>query len=192
MSAAYKNIIRDHKLSHRLIPVFNVAPELELACSRVADFIGERFMGDKGPLAAEMIESALEGFRRAKRTGDQHIAFMQGLFEPSKALYARRLCRSVWRQSGGLVSDGRGDSRVRSSATLSTSSRWSMSVARTRSLSAPRRSSSPHVCFRAKLSAATSRNMMSLTVTIIAKLSGVDAAHGPARAATLRLHSTAT
>ncbi|SOE91534.1 hypothetical protein SAMN05446927_8466 [Caballeronia arationis] len=102
MSAAYKNIIRDHKLSHRLVAVFNVAPELELACSRVADFIGERFVGDKGPLVAEMIESALDGFRRAKRTGDQHIAFMQGLFEPSKALYARRLVArfgdkvSVW------------------------------------------------------------------------------------------------
>ena len=56
---------------------------------------GERFVGDKGPLAAEMIESALDGFRRAKRTGDQHIAFMQGLFEPSKLLYARRLRRAV-------------------------------------------------------------------------------------------------
>ena len=61
MSAVYKNIIRDHKLSHKLIPVFNVAPELELACSRVADFVGERFIAaTKGRLAAEMIESALE------------------------------------------------------------------------------------------------------------------------------------
>jgi hypothetical protein len=90
MSVAFKNIIRDHKLSHKLIPVFNVAPELELACSRVADFVGERFLGDSGPLCAEMIESALSGFKRAKRTGNQHIAFMQGLFEPAKALYARR------------------------------------------------------------------------------------------------------
>jgi hypothetical protein len=90
MSAAYKNIIRDHKLSHRLLQVFNVAPDLELACSRVADFVGERFMGDKGPLAAEMIESALDGYKRAKRKGDPHIAFMQGLFEPAKTLYARR------------------------------------------------------------------------------------------------------
>jgi hypothetical protein len=90
MSAVFKNIIRDHKLSHKLIPVFNVAPDLELACSRVADFIGERFVGDSGPLAAEMIESALASFKRAKRTGDQHVAFMQGLFEPAKSLYARR------------------------------------------------------------------------------------------------------
>ena len=90
MSAVFKNIIRDHKLSHKLIPVFNVAPDLELACSRVADFVGERFVGDKGPLAAEMIESALASFKRAKRTGDQHVAFMQGLFEPAKSLYARR------------------------------------------------------------------------------------------------------
>ena len=90
MSTVFKNIIRDHKLSHKLIPVFNVAPELELACSRVAEFVGERFRGDKGPLCAEMIDSALSGFKRAKRTGDQHVAFMQGLFEPAKALYARR------------------------------------------------------------------------------------------------------
>ncbi|KND57720.1 hypothetical protein BVER_03543 [Candidatus Burkholderia verschuerenii] len=90
MSAAYKNIIRDHKLSHRLNPVFTIAPELELACSRLADFIGERFMGDKRSLAAEMIKSALDGYKRVKRTGDPHIAFMQGLFEPAKLLYARR------------------------------------------------------------------------------------------------------
>jgi len=90
MSAVFKIIIRDHKLSHKLIPVFNVAPDLELACSRVADFVGERFLGEKGPLAAEMIESALSSFKRAKRTGDQHVAFMQGLFEPAKSLYARR------------------------------------------------------------------------------------------------------
>jgi hypothetical protein len=90
MSAAYKHIIRDHKLSHRLMPVFNVSPDLELACSRVADFIGERFMGDKRPLAAEMIESALDSYRRAKRNGEPYVAFMQGLFEPAQALYARR------------------------------------------------------------------------------------------------------
>jgi hypothetical protein len=90
MSAVFKNIIRDHKLSHKLLPVFNVAPELELACSRMADFVGERFRGEKSPLAKEMLESALNGFKRAKKTGDQHIAFMQGLFEPAKLLYARR------------------------------------------------------------------------------------------------------
>lgn len=90
MSAVFKNIIRDHKLSHKLLPVFTIAPELELACSRMADFVGERFRGEKGPLAKEMLESALLGFKRAKKTGDQHIAFMQGLFEPAKLLYARR------------------------------------------------------------------------------------------------------
>jgi hypothetical protein len=90
MSAVFKNIIRVHRLSHRLIPVFNVAPELELACSRLADFVGERFLGDHGPLAAEMFESALSGYRRAKRSGGANIAFMQGLFEPAKGLYARR------------------------------------------------------------------------------------------------------
>lgn len=90
MSAIFKNITREHKLSHKLVPVFNIAPDLELVCSRVADFVGERFPGDGGPLVAEMFESALSGFKRAKRTGDQHIAFVQGLFEPAKLLYARR------------------------------------------------------------------------------------------------------
>ncbi|SAK73430.1 hypothetical protein AWB80_04099 [Caballeronia pedi] len=47
-------------------------------------------MGDKRPLAAEMIESALDGYKRVKRKGDPHIAFMQGLFEPAKTLYVRR------------------------------------------------------------------------------------------------------
>ncbi len=90
MSVVYKNIIREHKLSQKLLPVFNVAPELELACSRMADFVGERFRGERGPLVSEMLQSALSGFKRAKKTGDQHIAFMQGLFEPAKLLYARR------------------------------------------------------------------------------------------------------
>jgi hypothetical protein len=49
MSAALKKIVRDHNLSSRLIPVFTLRPELELACGRVADFIGEKFMGDIGP-----------------------------------------------------------------------------------------------------------------------------------------------
>lgn len=39
---------------------------------------------------AEMITSAHAGYKRAKRTGDPHIAFMQGLFEDAQALYARR------------------------------------------------------------------------------------------------------
>lgn len=77
MFVAFKNIIRDHKLSHKPIPVFNVASELELACSRVLDFVGERFRRDKGPLCAEMIDSGLSDY---KRTGDQHIAFMRGIF----------------------------------------------------------------------------------------------------------------
>ena len=161
MSVVFKNIIRDHKLSHKLIPVFNVAPELELACSRVAEFVGERFRGDKGPLAAEMIESALSGFKRAKRTGDQHVAFMQGLFEPSKSLYARRYVArrgeklAVWSPMLEAF-------RRSKSATRAASSRRSMNGVPNRSPSAPPLFNWPLACFKAKRSVATSRNTMSL------------------------------
>lgn len=90
MSAVFKNIIRDHRLSHKLIPVFTVAPELELACSRIADFVGEHFRGESGPLVKEMFECALSGYKRTRRAGNEHIAFMQGLFQQSQLLYARR------------------------------------------------------------------------------------------------------
>jgi hypothetical protein len=90
MSVVFKNIIRDHKLSAKLNRVFVISPELDYACSRLADYIGENFMGESGPLAAEMFASALDGYKRAKKTGNAHIAFMQGLFEPAKQLYARR------------------------------------------------------------------------------------------------------
>ena len=90
MSAVFKKIIRDYKLSTRLVPVFTLAPELELACSRVADFVGEKFMGREEPLVKEMLASAIAGFRRVRKTGAPHIAFMQGLFEPSHLIYAKR------------------------------------------------------------------------------------------------------
>ncbi|TDN59026.1 hypothetical protein [Paraburkholderia sp. BL10I2N1] len=90
MSAVFKKIIRDHKLSARLIPVFTLAPELELACTRVADFIGEKFMGETEPLVKEMLAGGLAGFKRTRKTGDPHVAFMQGMFEPAHLLYARR------------------------------------------------------------------------------------------------------
>jgi hypothetical protein len=89
MSAVFKKI-SDHKLSSRLIPVFTLAPELELACSRVADFIGENFMGDKEPLVKEMLQSGIAAFRRVRKTGEPNVAFMQGVFERAQLLYARR------------------------------------------------------------------------------------------------------
>lgn len=90
MSAVFKKIIRDYKLSSRLIPVFTLAPELELACARVADFIGEKFMGETEPLVKEMLDNGLSAFKRTRKTGNPHIAFMQGLFEHAHLLYARR------------------------------------------------------------------------------------------------------
>ncbi|MBB5510990.1 hypothetical protein [Paraburkholderia atlantica] len=90
MSAVFKKIIREHKLSSRLIPVFTVAPELELACARVADFIGEKFMGESEPLVKEMLDCGLAAYKRTRKTGNPHIAFMQGLFSRAHLLYARR------------------------------------------------------------------------------------------------------
>jgi hypothetical protein len=90
MSAVFKKIIRDYKLSSRLIPVFTLAPELELACARVADFIGEKFMGETEPLVKEMLDNGLAAYKRTRKTGDSHIAFMQGLFAPAHRLYAQR------------------------------------------------------------------------------------------------------
>ncbi|WP_176060268.1 hypothetical protein [Paraburkholderia sp. BCC1876] len=94
MSAVFKQIIRDHKLSSRLIPVFTLAPELELACARVADFIGERFMGETDPLVVEMLQSGLAAFKRTRKSGTPHVAFMQGLFERAHLLYNRRYVAS--------------------------------------------------------------------------------------------------
>jgi hypothetical protein len=90
MSAVFKKIIRDYKLSSRLIPVFTLAPELELACARVADFIGEKFMGESEPLIKEMLDNGLSAYKRTRKTGNPHIAFMQGMFEHAHRLYARR------------------------------------------------------------------------------------------------------
>jgi hypothetical protein len=90
MSAVFKKIIREHKLSSRLIPVFTVAPELELACARVADFIGEKFIGESEPLIKEMLDSGIAAYKRTRKTGNPHVAFMQGLFSHAHLLYARR------------------------------------------------------------------------------------------------------
>ncbi|MCG5077241.1 hypothetical protein [Paraburkholderia tagetis] len=89
-STVFKKIIRDYKLSAHLVPVFTLAPELELACSRLADFIGERFVGESGPLMREMLEDGLAAYKRVRKTGEPHVAFMQGLFRRAHLLYARR------------------------------------------------------------------------------------------------------
>src|ERR1700754_1704099 len=90
MSAVFKKVIRDYKLSSRLIPVFTLAPELELSCARVSDFIGERFMGEAEPLVKEMLDSALASFKKARKSTESHVAFMRGFFAPACLLYARR------------------------------------------------------------------------------------------------------
>ncbi|MEX3969808.1 hypothetical protein [Paraburkholderia caribensis] len=90
MSAVFKKIIREHKLSSRLMPVFTLAPELELACARVADFIGEKFIGESEPLVKEMLDNGIAAYKRTRKTGNPHVAFMQGLFSSAHLLYARR------------------------------------------------------------------------------------------------------
>ncbi|AKM45377.1 hypothetical protein NL30_36690 [Burkholderia contaminans] len=90
MSAVFKKIIREHKLSSHLTPVFTFAPELELVCARVADFVGEHFIGKAEPLVKEMFVDGLNAFKRERKTGDPHIAFMQGVFSSAHLLYARR------------------------------------------------------------------------------------------------------
>ncbi|AMU04561.1 MULTISPECIES: hypothetical protein [Burkholderia] len=90
MSAVFKKIIREHKLSAHLTPVFILAPELELVCTRVAEFVGEHFIGKAEPLVKEMFVDGLAAFKRVRKTGDPHVAFMQGLFGSAHMLYARR------------------------------------------------------------------------------------------------------
>ncbi|WP_042303819.1 hypothetical protein [Paraburkholderia kururiensis] len=89
-STLFKKIIREHRLSSHLVPVFTIAPELELACSRLADFIGERFEGERKPLMCEMLEDGVAEYRRVRKTGEPHVAFMRGLFSRAHLLYARR------------------------------------------------------------------------------------------------------
>lgn len=89
-STVFKKIIRENRLSARLVPVFTIAPELELACSQLADFIGDRFMGEREPLVREMFEDGLSAYKRVRKTGEPHVAFMQGLFQRAHLLYARR------------------------------------------------------------------------------------------------------
>lgn len=89
-STVFKKIIRANRLSARLMPVFTIAPELELACSRLAEFIGEHFLGESDPLIREMLEDGLSAYRRVRKSGEPHVAFMQGLFQRAHLLYARR------------------------------------------------------------------------------------------------------
>jgi len=90
MDSVFKKIIRDHKLSAKLIPVFTLAPELEFSCSRVGEFIGENFVGETDPLVKEMLVDGLAGYKQTRKSGSPHIAFMQGLFSRAHLLYARR------------------------------------------------------------------------------------------------------
>jgi hypothetical protein len=88
--AVFQRVSKQHKLSQKLTPIFVQSPELEDCCKRLGDFIGDRFVGLKAPLILEMLEGALKAYRAAKKDGQPHIAFTQGLFEPAQRLYAKR------------------------------------------------------------------------------------------------------
>lgn len=104
MSEYFKKFLQAHNLSTRLNPVFVVLPELEGTCVRVVEFIGERFMGEKEPLAKEMLERALECYRTGKKSRrNAEIAFMQGLFEGARFLYERRYIASNERGTKSYV-----------------------------------------------------------------------------------------
>lgn len=90
MSDVFKKIVRDFKLSPKFIPVFTIAPELELVSTRVADFIGMNFVGEEKPLIVEMFTDALAAFKEDKREADPHVSFAKGLFTRSHLLFAKR------------------------------------------------------------------------------------------------------
>jgi hypothetical protein len=89
-AAVFKRVMKAHKLTQKMVPVFVTAPELEDSCERLADFLGDRFAGNENPLIFEMLENALKAFKLARKDGKPHVAFAQGLFEFSDLLYARR------------------------------------------------------------------------------------------------------
>lgn len=90
MSDLFKQVVREHKLSTKLVPIFTVAPELELVCSRVADFVGDKFVGESRPLVAEMFADAIAAFKDAKADLRPHVAFAKGLFSRAHLLFAKR------------------------------------------------------------------------------------------------------
>ncbi|MGB8420236.1 hypothetical protein [Paraburkholderia sp.] len=77
-------------MAGRLGQIFVVAPQLELACERVADFIGLRFQGEQDPLIKELLTRAVEGYKSARKECNPELAFLHGLFEYADRLYRRR------------------------------------------------------------------------------------------------------
>jgi hypothetical protein len=81
---------REHKLASKLAQIFVVAPQLELASARVADFVGLQFLGEKDPLIKEILAGAAEAYKRSDNHATAEMAFLCGLFEPAERLYRRR------------------------------------------------------------------------------------------------------
>ena len=90
MSSLFRQIVKQHKLSAKLSPVFLCFPELDDVCTRLVDFIGLNFIVRDEPLVKEMLMDALAGYKVERKAGDGNVAFMRGLFARSHELYAKR------------------------------------------------------------------------------------------------------
>lgn len=90
MSDILELVSREHKLASKLGPIFVVSPELKIASSRLAEYVGTRFIGAEGPLLIEMLVRAVERYREARKHRNQEMSFLEGLFEYADRLYLRR------------------------------------------------------------------------------------------------------
>lgn len=90
MSEILKSAAKEHKIAGKLSQIFSVSPQLELACDRLADFVGLRFEGKCDPLIKEMLTCALDAHKGADKQSSPESAFLYALFEHAERLYQRR------------------------------------------------------------------------------------------------------
>ncbi|UIF88237.1 hypothetical protein [Cupriavidus sp. UYPR2.512] len=90
MTSLFRQIVKEHKLSAKLSPVFICFPELDDVCTRLVDFIGLNFIVRDEPLVKEMLMDALAGYKAERKDGYGNVAFMRGLFGRAHELYAKR------------------------------------------------------------------------------------------------------
>ncbi|CAG9186006.1 hypothetical protein [Cupriavidus pampae] len=86
----FRQIVKQYRMSTKLTPIFTLSPDLDDICTRVVDYIGINFRIRDEPLVAEMLNDAIQAWRRARKHGDANVAFMQGLFGRAHDLYAKR------------------------------------------------------------------------------------------------------
>lgn len=89
-SSLFSEVIKQHNLSTKLSPVFNLSPDLSDICARVVDYVGKNFQVREDPLVKEMLMDGIAAWRLARKSGDPSVAFMKGLFSRSHDLYTKR------------------------------------------------------------------------------------------------------